>query len=86
MHDLPPFAQFLLILGTITFVLLIAASAGGLTWLIMRRVDKVLLKRATDKSKGQDNVDFTGTYDSKGRKVHRRELYDDMKKKEGKGA
>jgi hypothetical protein len=80
------FAQFILILGTITFILLIAASVGGLTWLIMCPIDKALLKRATDKAKAQQPVDSIDvTYDSKARKVHRRELYEDMKRKEGKG-
>ena len=73
------------ILGTITFVLLIVASAGGISWLIMRRVDKVLLQRAADKAKKRKNVDSIDfTYDSKGRKQDRRELWEGMRREKGK--
>ena len=78
------FERLIDILGTITFVLLIAASAGGITWLIMRSVDRVLLQRAADKAKAQEPVDLTGTidftYDSKGRKQVRCELWESMRR------
>jgi hypothetical protein len=57
MHELTPFTRFILILGVITFVLLIAASVGGIGWLIMRSVDKELQKRAADKAKKLRTVD-----------------------------
>ncbi len=68
--ELPPFAQFILILGAISFVILIVGAAGAIGWFITRNIPE---------PKGDIRIEFD-TYDSKGRKVHRRELHESMRK------
>ena len=38
--ELAPFSRFIFILGVIAFVMLIGATAGGVAWLVTRKVPK----------------------------------------------
>ncbi len=53
--DWTPFQRFIFTLGTITLIVCIAAIASGMGWLILRKVDKVLLRR----TKHRKPVDYT---------------------------